>query len=244
MKTYRCLAIAVAIALLLPMASTEAVAQTATAGQEAELNELLDTSLGSLADWSYRNRQVGGWVMVGLGAATAVAGVTVLAVADADTEDADIIGWSLIGGGVVLGGLSLLPFKIRGESERVYDEYSAMASGTAAQARARFAYGDRSFEQLARNRRTERYVSGAILLAIGIGDLFVLDDWHEWIGFGTPLIGGLTSLLLKSEEERRFESYQRAKQDLLGPAGTAPTVGVGLGVLPRRGLAWQVQVRF
>lgn len=256
MKARKCLVDAAVLTLLLLTPGTEAIAQgpgvrppeapasapRAAADQESELVELLDVSLGSLADRSRRGRQVGGYVMIGLGAATAVGGAITLAVWD--DEDADIVGYSLIGGGIILGGLSILPFKIRGEVERVYEEFSEMPASAPAQVRTKFAYGDRRFQELAQNRRTERYVGGAILLGVGISDLFLTDDPAAWISFGTPLVAGVTTLLVKSEEERRYESYQRAKEDLLAASDRAPTVGIGLTVLPRSGLAALVQVRF
>lgn len=259
MKTRSCLVDAVVVVMLLVTGSTEATAQTPVprlplaaasvrqvtlTDQEAELVELLDASLGSLADWSRSNRRIGGYILLGLGAAVVVGGVTTLVVADPGDDDAEVVGVALIGGGVLLGGLSLLPFKIRGEAERVYEDFSELPSGTPAQTRTKFTYGDRRFEELAEKRRRNRYINGAILLGIGIADLFLLDDREEWIGFGTPLVGGVTTLLLKTEEERRFESYQRAKEDILGPSSRAPTLGLGLGVLPHRRLAWAVQVRF
>lgn len=249
MNTHGCLAIAAGLTLLLSMAATEAVAQAPLADppyrpadQEPELVQLLDASLGSLAEQTRQGRMIGGYVLIGLGAAAVVGGVATLAAWD--DEDADVVGYSLIGGGVLLGTLSLLPFKLRDEVERIYDEFSEMPSGSAAEVRTKFAYGDRRFEELAGNRRTGRYISGAVLLGIGITELFVDDEPSQWIGFGTPIVAGVTTLLIKTEVERSYEAYRRAKDDLVAEATDAPTVGVGLGVLPRRGLAWTVQLRF
>ncbi|MCK5733806.1 MAG: hypothetical protein KAI38_06440 [Candidatus Latescibacteria bacterium] len=213
-------------------------------GQEAKWIELLDASLQSLSDKARRDRRIGGYVLLGLGVGTGVGGAATLAFADGD--DARIVGVSLLGGAVLFGGLSLLPFKIPAEVERIYQEFGEMPGNTSDQVRHKFYYGDRRFEELAEKRRRERLVAGSVSILVGIANLIWIDSSEEESRiavFAGPVIGGVTALLVKSEEERRFATYRRAKEDLAAqPDGLG--IRFGLAPLPEGGMFGAVQVRF
>jgi len=82
---------------------------TISKNQEVILVDLLNSSLRSLSDQDRQGHLIGGYVLLGLGAASAAGGVVTLAVGEGD--DARIVGYLLPGGNVLQSGLSLVPFK-------------------------------------------------------------------------------------------------------------------------------------
>ena len=217
---------------------------TIPTGQEAKWIELLDASLQSLSDKARRDRRIGGYVLLGLGVGTGIGGAATLAFADGG--DARIVGVSLLGGAALFSGLSLLPFKIPAEVERIYQEFGEMPGNTSDQVRHKFYYGDRRFEELAQKRRRERLVGGSVSILVGIANLIWIDSSDEGTllaAFTGPLIGGVTTLLVKSEEERRFATYRRAKEDLAAHTGDLG-IRFGLAPLPKGGLFGAVLVQF
>lgn len=188
-----------------------------TKAESIILMETLDASLRSLAEEDYRGRRIGGYVMMGLGIGTGVGGVATLAFGDGD--DAKIVGVSLLGGGALLGGLSAIPFNVRSESERLYDEFQ---DADRDQIQQTYLYWDRRFESFAEKSRRGRIVGGITsMVAGGITGIVILNgNSHNrvesslWAAMG-PVMGGISSLLIKSEAERRFEAYTHAKDGLL-----------------------------
>jgi hypothetical protein len=185
---------------------------------------------------------------LGLGIGSGLGGAATLAFGEGD--DARIVGLSLLGGGALLSGLSLLPFKLRGESERIYAEFNRMPADTPAQVQQKYVYWNRRFEELAQKRRQGRIIGGITSIAVGVATGLAAvqrsdaDDPHAfvWPALG-PVIGGVTSLLVKSDAEQRYETYRRAKEDVVGrPSTTA--VHVRMALLPAGGLLGAVQVRF
>ena len=213
-------------------------------GQEAKWVELLDISLQSLSNKARRDRRIGGYVLLGLGVGTGFGGAATLAFGDGD--DARTVGVSLLGGAALFSGLSLLPFKIPAEVERIYQEFGEMPGNTSDQVRQKFYYGDRRFEALAQKRRRERLVAGSVSILVGIANLFWIDSSDEEsriAAFTGPLIGGVTTLLVKTEEERRFATYRWAKEDLAAqPDGLG--IRFGFAPLPKGGMFGAVQVQF
>jgi len=219
------------------------MASARDAGGEARLIELLDASLLSLSDRSRRHRRIGGYVLLGLGVGTGVGGVATLTFGKSD--DARIVGVSLLGGAALLGGLSLLPFKIPGEVERIHQEFSEMPEDTPDQIRQKFHYGDRRFEELAETKRRGRLIGGGTSILIGVADLIWFDPPEEVSRitiFAGSVLGGVTTLLVKSEEERRYETYRRAREDLMvDTAGSR--IRFGLAPIPMGGMMGTVRVR-
>lgn len=221
---------------------------TLSTDQELLLIDVLGTSFQSLAEKSRRDRRVGGYVMLGLGIGSGLGGAATLAFGEGD--DARIVGYSLLGGGALLSGLSLLPFKLKGESERIYAEFSQMPAGTPDQIHRKYFYWDRRFEELARKRRRERVIGGVSSIVVGgaTGLVVVIGSERRephafvWSALG-PVLGGVTSLLTKSDAERRYETYRRAKADIVGHTSTAE-VRFGVAPLPKGGMLGAVQVRF
>ena len=139
--------------------------------RKAELIGLLDADLRSLAERSRRDRRIAGWTVLGLGIGSGIGGMTVLAVSDGG--DARIVGASLLGGGALLSGLSLLPFKLRGEAERIYDQFSEMPSVTPGETHQKLVLGESRFEGLAEKKRTKRKIGGISSLATGTAALII-----------------------------------------------------------------------
>lgn len=231
-----------------PAPSVLLAPDTLSTDQERLLVDLLDTSFQSLAEKSRRGRRIGGYTLLGLGIGSGLGGAATLAFGEGD--DAQIVGLSLLGGGALLSGLSLIPFKLRGESERIYAEFNQMPADTPAQIRQKYVYWNRRFEELAQKRRQGRIIGGVTSIAVGVATGLVAvqrsdaDDSHAfvWPVLG-PVIGGVTSLLVKSDVEQRYETYRRAKEDVVGrPSTTA--VHVRMALLPAGGLLGAVQVRF
>ena len=227
----------------LPKESLAPAQDTGSGSQEAKLVELLGTSLQSLSDKAWRDRRIGGYVLLGLGVGTGIGGAAALAFGDGD--DARIVGVSLLGGALLLGGLSLLPFKIPAEVERIYQEFGEMSENTSDQVRQKFYYGDRRFEELAEKKRRERLIGGSVSILVGVTNLVLVDGSEQgrlhaciW-----PVIGGVTTLLVKSDEERRYETYRRAKEDLTTHTGGL-RIHYGLAPLPKGGMFGAVQVQF
>jgi len=228
----------------IPKESLVSAQDTGSASQEAKWVELLDTSLQSLSDKARRDRRIGGYVLLGLGVGTGISGAATLAFGDGD--DAWIVGVSLLGGALLFGGLSLLPFKIPAEVERIYQAFGEMPENTSDQVRQKFYYGDRRFEELAEKKRRERLIGGTISILVGVTNLIWFDSSEEESRvaiFAGPVIGGVTTLLVKSEEERRFATYSRAKEDLTTHTG-GWGIRFGLAPLPKGGMFGAVQVRF
>ena len=209
---------------------------------EQRLIDLLDASLLSLSDLSRRNRRIGGYVLLGLGVGTGIGGVATLAFGDSD--DARIVGISLLGGAALLGGLSLLPFKIPGEVERIHQEFSGMPEDTPDQIRQKFHYGDRRFEELAEERRRGRFIGGGASLLVGVANLawFPSEETSRMVIFASSLVSGVTTLLVKSEEERRYETYRRAREDLRACVAD-PRIRFGLAPIPAGGMMGTVRIR-
>jgi len=223
--------------------SRVSIQDNVTKNQEAKTLELLNVSLKSLSDRDLRNRRIGGYVMLSLGIGMGIGGTAVLAAGNSD--DSRIVGYSLLGAGALLGGLSALPFKIRSESEHIYREFSDLPADNPDQIRQKFYYGERRFEELAQKKRKQRLISGCISIATGFSSLFFVDDTDETrIGaFTGPVIGGIMIFLIKSEEERRFETYQRAKEDIIGH-NNGKKIFFGAAPLRGGGMLTTVQVRF
>lgn len=249
--------------ILLSLLSSEGVAQVSSSSrspvnavasdtlsteQERFLIDLLDTNFQSLADNSRRGRHIGGYVLLGLGIGSGLGGAATLAFGEGD--DAQIVGYSLMGGGVLLSGLSLIPFKVRGEVERAYNEFNRVPADTPDEVHHKHFYWDRRFEELAEKRRRDRIIGGVSSIIIGgVTGIVALSGSDEgnvnafiWPALG-PILGGVTSLLTKSETERRYETYRRAKADFLGHT-TGTEVRFGIIPLPKNGMLATVQVRF
>jgi hypothetical protein len=216
---------------------------TVPAIKEGAALEILNTSLKSLANQSHRNRMIGGYVLLGLGVASGIGGATVLAFAESD--NARIVGYSLLGGGVLLSGLSLIPFLTTPESERIYRAFSKMPEDTPGQVRQKFYYGDRRFEELANKSRRDRFIGGGTLILSGLtGAIFTDASMEDRIAtFLGPAIPGVITLLVKSDVERAYDGYKRAKRDIIGRAG-GREIYFGIAPLPRGGIIGVVQVRF
>jgi len=206
---------------------------------------LLNASLKSLANQSHRDRQIGGYVLLGLGVASGIGGAAVLAFADEDDDDAQIVGYSLLGGGVLLSGLSLFPFLLPAESERIYQEFNGMPEDTPDQVRRKFYYGERRFQELADKSRRDRFIGGGILILSGLTGSILTDAPVEdrVAAFLGPAIPGVVTLLVKSEQERAYDSYKRAREDIIGHAG-GREIYFGIGPHPKGGIVGVVQVRF
>jgi hypothetical protein len=210
------------------------------------LVNLLDSSLQSLADKDRRGRKTGGYVLLGLGAGTALGGIATLAYGEGD--DARIVGISLLGGGAFLSGLSLLPFKIKSESERIYDEFKHEPTDTPEQIRQKYHYWDRRFEELAQKSKQERIIGGVTtIVAAGVTSVAFVEGTSEdrMHSFIWPALAGVTSILVKSDTERRYDTYECAKEDLLRQQASAG-VEVDFGIVPllEGGMLGAVRVRF
>jgi len=232
----------------MPALSVMPAPDTLSTDQARVLIGLLGTSFQSLAEKSRRGRRIGGYTLLGLGIGAGVGGAGTLAFGEGD--DARIVGLSLLGGGALLSGLSLIPFKLRGESERIYAEFNRMPADTPAQIQQKYVYWNRRFEELAQKRRQGRIIGGVTSIAVGVATGLVAvqgsdaDDPHAfvWPALG-PIIGGVTSLLVKSDAEQRYETYRRAKEDVVGHTSTT-AIRVGMAPLPNGDILGVVQVRF
>lgn len=207
-----------------------------SAEEQATLLNWMDHSFQSMAEEGRRGRRIGGYVLLGLGIGSAVGGAATLAFGEGD--DARIVGYSLLGGGVLFSGLSLLPFKIKTESERIFEEFERMPEDTPREIQQKYIYWDRRFGELARKWRNERIIGGissivttgitsvAIAHSAGVND----PNAYIWPAVG-GLIGGISSFLIESEKERQYKIYRSAKEELLGQSqraevqfGFVPTV--------------------
>lgn len=217
---------------------------TVAGSREEILVGLLDNSLHSLAESDRRGLNTGGYVLLGLGIGSAVGGVVTLIAAEND--DARIVGYSLIGGGALMSGLSLVPFKIKSESELIYAKFRDEMLENPEPNLQRVYYWDRRFEEFAQKRKRGRIIGGLTSIAAGAVTGFVLVEGssrEQLHTFLWPAIGGVTSLIVKSETERRYETYRRAKEDVLG--GTSfSEIRIGILPLPDYGLVSTVRVRF
>ena len=220
---------------------------TMLTSKEAKSIELLDISLRSLSDKARHNRYIGGYAMIGTGIGLGIAGAATLAFGFPylDDDDARIVGYSFLGAGVLVSGLSLLPFKISSESERIYAEFSKMPADKPDQVHQKFYYGDRRFEELAQGKRRERLIVGSTSIIVGVASLLLIDESKKarYATFTGSVITGVVILLSKYEEEKRYETYRRAKEDIIGDTGGLE-IHFGIAVLPEGGMLGAVQVRF
>lgn len=208
-----------------PVAFVIVAQDTLSTDPELLLIDLLDTSLHSLAEQSRRGRRIGGYTLLGLGIGSGLGGAATLAFGEGD--DAQVVGYSLLGGGALLSGLSLLPFKLRGESERIYTAFSQAPADTPDQIHYKYFYWDRRFEEFSQKRRKDRIVGGITSIVVGTvaGVLAAQGSDQEgvhafvWPALG-PVLGGITSLLVESDAERRYDTYRRAKDDVLRQTST------------------------
>ncbi|MFC2075569.1 hypothetical protein ACFLT7_00660 [candidate division KSB1 bacterium] len=212
--------------------------------QEAKLIGLLNTSLESLSDKARRGRRIGGYFMLGSGIGIGIGGAATLAIGDSDVTR--IVGYSLLGGGILTSGLSLLPFKIPSESERIYEEFSKMLADKPDQVHQNFYYWDHRFEELAQKMRRGRLIGGISSILAGVTSYYFLVDGSGPVRFNAfiwPAFGGVTALLVKSDVERRYETYRRAKDDIIKYTGGS-VINFGLAPLPQGGMLGALQVRF
>lgn len=220
-----------------------AVAQGDTLPEDRDLMlvGLIDNSLGSLADNDRRMRRTGGHVLLGLGMGAAVGGAATLAFGEGD--DAKIVGWSLIGGGALLSGLSLIPLKTKSETERLYQEFEEMPSDTPGQIRSKYLYWDNRFAELADKRRMERIIGGVTtIVTAGATTLAIEGSGEERLHtFVWPTLGGITALLVKTDVERRYGTYRKAKEELLRD-GTRAEVRLGVAPLPAGGFMGSLRI--
>lgn len=220
---------------------------TVSAEQVAVLTGLLDSSLASLAATERQGRMAGGYILLGLGAGSAIGGAVTLAVGEGD--DARIVGYSLLGGSAVLAGLSLVPFRVRSESERLYASFRReLETLPAGLMDSRFYYWDRRFEELAQKSKQGRLIGGvtSIATAAVIGFVVVEGSGRQQLNtFLWPAAGGVISLIVKSEAERRYETYRRAKEDVLAQATLSrPMMRIGIAPLAEGGIAGTLLLQF
>jgi hypothetical protein len=214
-----------------------------TGNQENLLIDLLNNSLHSLAENDRRGRMTGGYVLLGLGIGSGIGGAATLAFGEGD--GARIAGISLLGGGALLSGLSLIPFNIRTESERLYSDFRTDLGDQPDQNRQKIYYWERRFEELAEKNRRERIISGvSSILVGGVTSLaFVEGSTAQVHTFIWPAVGGITRLITKTEVERRYETYRRAREDIFDQR-TVSEVRAGVVPLPNGGIISVVQVWF
>jgi hypothetical protein len=219
-----------------------------SAEQQDILLGLLEQSFQSLADDGRRGRRTGGFVLLGLGIGSAVGGAATLAFGEGD--DARIVGYSLLGGGAFFSGLSLLPFKIKTESERIYQQFNQMPENTPREIRQKYAYWDRRFGELARKWRRERIIGGiSSIVSTGIASIAIaqssdVDDPNAYIWPAVGgLIGGVSSFLIETEKERQYKVYRSAKEEILDQSKHAE---IKIGIAPGfyGGFLTTVHVRF
>lgn len=217
---------------------------TLTPKQERVLVDLLNGSLQSLAEKDRRGRQIGGYVLLGLGIGSGLGGTATLAFGEGD--DARTVGYSLLGGGALLSGLSLIPFRVRSETERMYSDFRQMPEDNPGQIQYKYHYWDRRFQELADKRRNERIIGGVTTIVAAAMTSFVVvkgSDKEQLHTFLWLAIGGVTALLAKSDEERRYETYRRAREDIIGQA-SGLQVNMRILPMPGVGLIGAVQLQF
>ncbi|MCG2588841.1 hypothetical protein [Rhodohalobacter sulfatireducens] len=219
---------------------SSSIQDSVTAEQQEILLGLMDQGFQTLSDQGRRGRRTGGFVLLGLGAGTAVGGAATLAFGEGD--DARMVGYSLLGGGALLSGLSLIPFNIRSESERLNEEFEQMPERTPREIQQKYVYWDRRFSELAQKWRRERIIGGVTTIVSGgitsIAVAYSSDsndpNTYIWPAVG-GLIGGISSFLIESDKESQYKIYRGAKNDLLSNrhqaewnVRLAPTVYGGL----------------
>lgn len=219
-----------------------------TAEQQVLLLGLMDRSFQSLADEGRRGRRIGGYVLLGLGIGSAVGGAATLAFGDGD--DARIVGYSLVGGGALMSGLSLIPFKIRTEAERINQDFQQMPGTSAREVHQKYIYWDRRFGELAEKWRRERIIGGiSSIVSTGIVSIAIASssdvndpNAYIWPAVG-GFIGGISSFLIESEQERQYKIYQSSKEEILRhPQRTE--VRFGMTPIPDGGLLTTIHIQF
>jgi hypothetical protein len=216
---------------------------TITAAQQAQLIGLLDSSLQSLSQKARRDLRTGGYVMLGVGIGSAIGGAATLAFGEG--EYVEEVGYSLLGAGALLSGLSLIPFKLVSEPERMYEEFSRMPADSPEQAHQKFVYWDRRFEEYAHKAKNGRIMGGISSIIVGVTGYLLTEGPEEGrlYSFIWPAFGGVAALLIKSEGEMRYETYRRAKEDITGP-GAGPVMDLGLVPLREGGILGALRIRF
>lgn len=222
---------------------TAAGQDTLNESEDRMLVGFLDNSLGSLAENDRRMRRTGGHILLGLGIGSAVGGAATLAFGEGD--DAKIVGWSLIGGGALLGGVSLIPFNVKSETERLYLEFEQMPGETPEQLRSKYLYWDNRFAELAEKKMMERIIGGVTTIVTAGATTLALEEGAEGRlhTFVWPTLGGITTLLVKTDVERRYATYRKAKEELLQDSQRAD-VRLGVSPLPTGGFVGSLRVTF
>lgn len=220
------------------------VQDTISNSQELILIDLLKNSFQSLADKDRQGRMIGGYVLLGLGIGSGIGGAATLAIGEGD--DARIVGYSLLGGAALLSGLSLVPFKIKSESEHIYAEFNCTPAETPLQIHQKYYYWDNRFREWAEKNKRGRIIGGiSSIVTGGVFSLFIVEGsnrkrLHTFIW---PAVGGITSILVKSDVERRYETYQKTKEDLLRQTPRT-SFHFGITPLPNGGIAGVLQAHF
>jgi hypothetical protein len=227
---------------------SSSIQDSVTAEQQEILLGLMDQGFQTLSDHGRRGRKTGGFVLLGLGAGTVVGGAATLAFGEGD--DARMVGYSLLGGGALLSGLSLIPFNIRTETERLNEEFEKMPEKTPREIQQKYIYWDRRFSELAQKWRRERIIGGVTTIVSGgitsIAVAYSSDSndpkTYIWPAVG-GLIGGISSFLIESDKESQYKIYRGAQNDLLSNRHQAEW-NVGLAPTMYGGLVGSIHVQF
>lgn len=141
--------------------------------------------------------------------------------------------------------MSLIPLKTKSETERLYLEFEGMPGETPGQLRRKYLYWDNRFAELAEKRRLERIIGGVTTIITAGATTLALDETgNERIHtFVWPVLGGVTALLMKTDAERRYDTYRKAKEELLRD-GMRAEVRLGVAPLPAGGFMGSLRVTF
>ena len=120
-----------------------------------------------------------------------------------------------------------------------------MPEDTPDQVRQKFYYGERRFEELAEKKRFERLTGAGIFIVPAVANLILSDEpMKTRLNVFIPsVIPSLFLLWDRSDEERRYETYRRAKEDFITHS-VGPGIRFGLAFTPTGGILGTVQVVF
>lgn len=145
----------------------------------------------------------------------------------------------------------IVDFSIPLNADEAAIEFQHMPMRDRSEVMARLRFGEAALERVARRARIGRLIDASLNLGVGLAAIPLylandheIDDANDWFvifASGVSVITGVVNLILKTEAEKRWKAYRKARDRIVGEGddvdvafGAAPTRGGAVGLLQGR----------
>lgn len=156
------------LALLLTIALSPSLlcAEPLPSSRYEVLNEKIFGHLELLSDKAHADRMLGGGVSLVLGGLFVGGGALILSDNPASLPEVEMIGYTCVGAGALLGLLSLPTLLIPSAEEKAFAKYQDYPSRSEREVKSKYEKGERDFRDLADSRKQGRIMSGGTSIAL------------------------------------------------------------------------------